>query len=38
MLSRFVLLAAVLVLLSAGLELAWADDTGSVPLGWRWDC
>ena len=31
-LSRFVLLVAVLVLLSAGLELAWASDAGRVPL------
>jgi PAS domain S-box-containing protein len=31
-LSRFVLLVAVVVLLSAGLELAWARDLGRVPL------
>jgi PAS domain S-box-containing protein len=31
-LSRFVLLVGLLVLLSAGLELAWASDPGRVPL------
>jgi PAS domain S-box-containing protein len=31
-LSRFVVLVGLLVLLSAGLELAWASDPGRVPL------